>query len=375
MGLPEPSFIMRDPVQITNELVSMYESMTGKTLQPAQVERIIIDLIAYRETLIRIAIQEAAKQNLVDFATFPMLDHLGAFYGAARLEPQPARCPMRAVLTTPQAFDVIIPAGTRVETKDGKVVFHTEAAATVPAGQGYIDVWGVAETAGTIGNDYVVGDVCNILEPIPYVASITNTEITSGGADWEDDDHYRDRIKLAPERFSNAGSKEAYIYWAKATHQDIIDVAVMSPSDGVVNVYPLMKNGNPDANILDLVLTTLNNEKIRPMTDRVSALSPTNFDFSIELSATLYKSAIPEVITPALESSLDSYTSGLRTKLSLDIVDSQIIGVTNSIQGVYEIAVTLKDAAGVPFTKKVLAENEWANCTSYTVTIAGYVDG
>ncbi len=375
MGLPEPSFIMRDPVQITNELVAMYESMTGKTLQPAQVERIIIDLIAYRENLIRIAIQEAAKQNLVDYATFPVLDYLGAFYGAARLEPQPARCPMRAVLTTPQTFDVIIPAGTRVETKDGKVVFHTETAATVPAGQDHVDVWGEAETAGTVGNGYVVGDVCNIIDPVPYVASITNTDITSGGADWEDDDHYRDRIKLAPERFSNAGPKEAYIYWAKTAHQDIIDVAVISPSDAVVNVYPLTKNGNPDTNILDLVLTTLNDEKIRPMTDRVSALSPTAFDFTIELSATLFKSAIPEITTPALNSALEEYSSKLRTKLGLDIVDSQIIGVTNSISGVYEITVTLKDSAAVPFTKKVLAENEWANCTGYTVTIAGYVDG
>ena len=375
MTLPEPSFIMRDPAQITKELVAMYESLTGKTLQPAQQERIMIDLIAYRESLIRIGIQEAAKQNLIDYATFPVLDYLGAFSGTIRLEPQPARCPLRIALTTPQPFDVIIPAGTRVETKDGKVVFHTETAATVLLGLDYVDVWGVAEVTGKIGNGYVVGDVSNIIDPVPYVASIINTEITSGGADWEDDDHYRDRIKLAPEKFSNAGPKEGYIYWAKTAHQDIIDVAVMSPSDAVVNVYPLTKTGIPDANVLDLVLTALNDEKIRPMTDQVSALAPTAFDFSIEVNATLFKSAIPEIVTPAINSAIENYIAGLKMKLGLDVVDSQIIGWTNTISGVYKIVVTLKDSAEVPFTDKVLAENEWANCTGYTVSIAGYVDG
>ena len=62
MSLPEPSFIDRDPQAITAEIVAQYEQLTGKTLYPAQVERLLIDVIAYRETLVRIGIQEAAKQ-------------------------------------------------------------------------------------------------------------------------------------------------------------------------------------------------------------------------------------------------------------------------------------------------------------------------
>ena len=68
MSLPEPSFIDRDPQAITAEIVAQYEQLTGKTLYPAQVERLLIDVIAYRETLVRIGIQEAAKQNLVAYA-------------------------------------------------------------------------------------------------------------------------------------------------------------------------------------------------------------------------------------------------------------------------------------------------------------------
>ena len=68
MSLPEPSFIDRDPQAITTEIVAQYELLTGKTLYPAQVERLLIDVIDYRETLVRIGIQEAAKQNLVAYA-------------------------------------------------------------------------------------------------------------------------------------------------------------------------------------------------------------------------------------------------------------------------------------------------------------------
>lgn len=89
MTLPEPDFIARDPAAITAEIIAQYEQLSGKTLYPAQVERLLIDLLAYRETLIRIGIQEAAKQNLVAFAHAPMLDYLGQLVGVTRL-PAPA---------------------------------------------------------------------------------------------------------------------------------------------------------------------------------------------------------------------------------------------------------------------------------------------
>jgi phage-related baseplate assembly protein len=375
MPLPEPSFITRDPAQITSDLIAQYESITGKKLQPAQAERLIIDLIAYRENLIRIAIQEAAKMNLVDYATFPMLDYLGELTGTKRLAAQPARCTVRFTLTAVQTFNVAIPVGTRVETKDGKVIFKIEAAATVTAGQTTVDVSAVAETTGVVGNGYLIGDVNALVDPVAYVASASNTTATSGGADDESDTQYRERIKLAPEKYSNAGPKGAYIYWAKTAHQDIIDVAVTSPSAGVVNVYPLTKNGNPDANMISLVTTTLNSDKIRPLTDQVSVLAPTKIDFSITANVTLFNWADSATATAAINSALATYTAGLKAKLGKDVISAQIIGIINGVYGVYNTALTLKDSVNVAFTDKVLGDSEWANCTATTVTIVGTANG
>lgn len=84
--LAEPNFIDRDANKITAELVAKYEEFSGKLLYPAQADRLMIDVIAYREMLIRNSINEAAKQNLIAFASGVMLDYLGDFFGVVRLD-------------------------------------------------------------------------------------------------------------------------------------------------------------------------------------------------------------------------------------------------------------------------------------------------
>lgn len=83
--LPPPEFISRDVSTITNEIIQMYESLANKKLYPAQADRVFIDVIAYREMLLRSAINETGKQNLVAFASGVMLDYLGQFFGVTRL--------------------------------------------------------------------------------------------------------------------------------------------------------------------------------------------------------------------------------------------------------------------------------------------------
>lgn len=85
-NLPEPNLVDRDVEAITNALVAKYEELTGKTLYPAQADRLFLDVIAYREILVRNAIQDAATQNLLEFARAPMIDYLGDLMGVYRLE-------------------------------------------------------------------------------------------------------------------------------------------------------------------------------------------------------------------------------------------------------------------------------------------------
>lgn len=369
MSLPEPQFIERDAIKITQELIAQYEQLTGKKLYPAQVERLLIDLIAYREMLLRIGIQEAAKQNLVEYARFPMLDYLGELVGVKRLPAQPARTTLRFTLSAVQSFDVLIPAGTRVETKDGKYIFRTDRDAVIKAGLNSVDITATCETPGAGANGYLIGEINQLITPIAYIEKVENISVSMGGTDEETDDRLRQRIKEAPERFSNTGSKGAYRFWAMSAHPDIVDVAVMSPSPGVVNVYPLMNTGNPSVEILELVSNTLNAEKIRPLTDQVNVLSPTQVDFSITADVTLFSFADSGTVQEKIAEKISYYISEMKANLGRDVVRSQIIALINGVSGVYKTELTS------PSSDIVLAENEWANCTGYTINIVGAVDG
>lgn len=369
MSLPEPSFIERDATTVTRELIEMYELMTGKTLQPAQVERLLIDVIAYRENLLRIGIQEAAKQNLVEYARFPMLDYLGELVGVARLPAQSARTIIQISVEETQTFDILIPTGTRVETKDGRFIFATSANATIEAGQTSIEATAVSEASGAGANGYMAGEINNLVDPIGYIASAVNVSVSMGGTDEESDDRLRERIKGAPESFSNAGSKGAYKFWAMSAHQDIVDVAVMSLSPGEVNIYPLTKTGNPPDTTLDLVAATVNAEKRRPLTDLVNVLSPAEMDFEVLANVTLYANADTETASAQIQANLAAYVDFMKAALGRDVVRSQIIARINSVYGVYKTELIS------PAEDTVLNEYEWANCTGVTINIVGAVNG
>jgi len=98
-----------DPQAVTSEIIAAYETATGKTLYPAQIERLLIDLIAYRETLLRAAINDAARQNLVRFARAPMLDYLGELVGVARLPGESDERLRARILEAPESFSVAGP--------------------------------------------------------------------------------------------------------------------------------------------------------------------------------------------------------------------------------------------------------------------------
>lgn len=132
-----------------------------------------------------------------------------------------------------------IPKWTKIESKDGKVIFRSNENTVIPAGEEIVDIGGTAETAGTIGNGYLAGEISKLLSPLAYIDKVENITISEGGSDIESDERLRERIKVAPESFSNAGSRGAYRYWAMTAHQDIVDVAILSPEPGVVKVYPL----------------------------------------------------------------------------------------------------------------------------------------
>ncbi len=375
-SLPAPIFVNDqdglDPNLVLADMVAAFEAASGRTLQPAQVERLLINLYAYRESLVRNAIQYAGQQNLLAFAAFPMLDYLGALLGVTRLAAQPAGTTLQFTLANALTFAYTIPAGTQVGTSDGQFVFATDNDLVIPAGAISGTINATAINVGAAANGYLPGQLNVPLSPSALIESVTNTTVTSGGSAPETDDHLRARIQAAPNQFSVAGPVGAYRFFALGADPSIVDVQVTSPAPGQVSVYvltgPVTVQPAPSPNsvavaspaLLAKVKAALSADTVRPLTDTVNALAAAEVDYQIIGTITLYSDVDPSQTMTAVNAAAQQFAVNLASKIQRDIVPSQIIAAL-SAAGVYEVTLTSP-------TYTPLSAGQWANCTAITLS-------
>lgn len=366
--LLEPDFIERDPEKIEQEWIKLFEEKTGKVLLPSQIERLYVDIGAYRETVIRMKIQEAAKKNLLTYAPLTVLEHIGQPLGVTKLLRNCSKTILKFTLDEPLDFDFVIKQGTEVETKDGLFIFQTTENAILKSGEYFICVEAICETPGEASNNYIIGSINNLITPLNYISNVENTMISSGGADDEDAESLRERIRQAPEKFSNTGSEGAYKYHTYSAHQSIIDAAIISPTPGVVCVYPLTKDGLPSDEILKIVHNYLYQDGMRPLTDFVQVKSPECISFSIKATLVLYSYADIDTVQKTINAKLNEYKIHLSEKLGKDVVVTQIITILNSIYGVYKVILDS------PIEDIKVEEYQWAELKDFDINFGGYAD-
>lgn len=369
--LEAPILIPNDVNSIIAELIASYEEITGKTLQPAQVERLLIQAFAYRESNLRAQMQYAIEQNLVDFANAPMLDYLGKLVGVTRLGAVAAEVDVELTLADVHVA-LTIPMGLRIQSTDGSAIFKVKNAVDVEENVTPVTVTCIAETPGAAGNGYLAGYISVILDPQAWLLLAVNTETSAGGSDAETDDELRERIKLAPGSYSNAGSRGAYEFFAKSAHPSIIDVVVIGPPDiaaGLVNIYPLVIEATetPDE-VLDAVDAACNSEKVRPLTDTVNVYSPTRVEYALTINVKLFDYADEDAVVEAITDAVTAYHISKRQELGQDIVTSQVIGEA-MVYGVYSAEVDGVDTELV----QEIGPTEFGYCTLLTINVTEVV--
>lgn len=363
--LPEPNFVKRDPQSITQELIAQYEALAEKTLFPAQVERLLIDVIAYRESLMREALQDAAKLNLVRYSRAPVLDFLGENIGVIRLPATSAKATFRFAFSQAPAAATLLPKGAVIE--GGGVSFVTIDDVSIAAGALYVDAVAQCSTVGVTGNGFVAGQLKTLSSVLALpIGNVQNITVSAGGAEQESDDRYRERIVLAPEQFSSAGAVGSYRYHSLSAHPDIIDVAVVSPSPGVVNLHPLCSTGLPSDAVKSAVSDACNAERVRPLTDEVHVLDPVAIDYSIEAHLTLYNTADANLALAQALAAAQAYKDKLQASLGRDIIRDELIAALK-VYGVYSVGLVGVDVE--------LADHEWARCTNIDVSVSGIKKG
>jgi phage-related baseplate assembly protein len=303
----EINFIEVDAEKINNELINNFEDAYGETLYPADERRIFLQ----QETQVLVAlkndINQSARENLLRYATGSKLEAIGEFYDTYKIEAQKAKVLCRITLSAIRNVNTIVPKGTRI-TPDGVLFFTLLEDVTIAAAQLTSDAYYEASEAGSKYNNFTPSQIKTIVDPIPYVTTIVNLETSNGGSDVEDDDRFRERIRLAPRSFSAAGPSGAYEYFAKSADSTIKDVKITSPSPGVVKLTILLENGGiPSQEVLDKVLAECSSKDRRPLTDNVQTAAPTVQNYDVNL--TYYIAKERELEENAIKSALNDAIS------------------------------------------------------------------
>lgn len=371
-SLPDVTFAGKDPDTIQREIIRLYEDASGRTLARADPVRLFIDAIILAVIQQRSIIDNAAKMNLLAYASGSYLDQLGALLGVSRLAPEPARTTIQFTLTGALSYPAVIPQGTRITPGDG-VIFATTSELIIPSGALTGSVEAVCGTAGTSGSGYAPGQVRKLIDTFSFGVNAQNLTETNGGTDTEGDENFRERIQIAPESFSAAGPVKAYEYWARTANSDIIAVSVMGPPDtqpGHVEIYPLMTGGNlPSDEVLAEVLSVCNAENIRPDTDYVHVLRPIVVDYNLDITywVDAAKSTEAKYLCSSVESAVNEFVLWQKKSLGRDINPSELV------KRVIEAGAKRCEVRQPAF--RVLKANELGVCGSVRVVYGGLEEG
>ncbi|QOD81899.1 baseplate assembly protein [Chromobacterium haemolyticum] len=360
-----PEFIARAPDQITQEMVADLEGRAGKTLYPAQPERLLIDFMAYRESLLREQVQDAALLNLVRYSRGAILDELAKDRGEDRLPAYAAGCTLEFRIPVAQKADFVIPAGTVVSTGNGALSVATIQNVTLPAGQFAVTVKASATDAGAQGNGYIAGQInqlISILAGAPGGLTVSNTTTTDGGAEEETDERLQLRLLLSFDRYSVAGPAPAYRLLAMRQHPSVIDVAVFSHTPGEVTLYPLLDTGLPGQTVIDAVQAGTSADTVRVLCDTVVTAAPVAHDYSVSAVLTLNPGDVADTVLPSATAAVQALANSMAASLGGDIVPSQFTGVLQPL-------VHRVELQGLGFA--ACDKWEWRRCTGINLTIAG----
>ena len=368
-NLPEVEFAVKTAADIEASVITMYESISGRTLASGDPVRLFLESIAAIIVQQRALIDYTGKQNLLAYATGDNLEHIGALVGVERLSDSAATTTLRFTLSLAQPQAVIVPAGTRA-SPGNNILFATTEAAVFAPGQTIIDVGAACTQTGVTGNGYLPGQFSKIIDPIQWVASVTNTTTSEGGADKESDDSYRVRIQQAPEKFSVAGPDGAYVYHALHASSLIVDVSVQSPSPGVVEIRPLLANGViPGKEILDMVTDACGNRSVRPLTDHVQVFAPIEVPYVVDVTYWINTndSANAAAIQAAVEAAVSDWVLWQKSKIGRDINPSEL--TAKMVQaGAKRVQITSPAFAALDLTQVGIA-------SSLSVLLGGLENG
>lgn len=357
-------FVEEEVGMIQEEMIQDMQELTGRTLYEGDPLVILINALAKYVSILKNNINFSANQNILSNVTDEYIDNIGELVGVTRLPPSSAYTTMEMNITEIQKNDIKIVKGTKICDKSQTLYFETIEDVFIKIGDISTTVVAKCQTEGAAGNGIPIDTLTELVDLFPYFDTVRNITVSNGGADREDIESYRERIKKAPEILSTAGSIEAYKAKVMEVTHLITDVSVFSDVAGVVKIVPLTKDIMPSDELIQAIYTHVNDDKIRPLTDYVTVEKPMEKNYNINIT---YYSEDGKELKNEINDKINEFVIWQSQQLGRDINPSKLLAFIMSISSVKRVEI-------LEPLFEVVCKDSVAVVENITVNNGGYED-
>lgn len=333
--LPELSYIDGMTLEkVKDMLLEEYrknlKEITGNepVIERSDPYRLLINCQAVLDMQMLSFIDHCGRMNSLKYAHGEYLDHLGAFKNRSRNAAKRATVTVRFSMDAARESVEPVPAGIMV-TADQKVFFETVEYTEIPAGELSVLAECVCTVAGKIGNNYSAGEICTLVTPTGFISAVANTTSSTGGADEESDDEYREGIYNAPNKYSTAGPDDAWVAFVKDFNTDVEDVKPATvPGSGINTITVLMKHGRlPEESELAKIKEYLMRPDIRTFCIDVEVKAPATVGYGISLTYYIGESNKERVtdICSEVDRAVAKYTEWQGSRIGRDLNPDELL--------------------------------------------------
>lgn len=275
-------YLTYDPEEIWNEMMLTYIEEGGDILYPGDEKEMLLRGVQAIITQVFAGVDNALRMQTLRYAVGEYLDILGEQRDCARIDMKPAKTTVEIEFVA-TGRERVIPAGTAL-TADG-VMFYTLDAQVRQTG--YPQLAAAAITCsepGIAGNGLLKGASMQFAINYPAVVKITVLQDAADGNDREDDETYRERIRLHGLASVTTGPASQYERMAKSVSGMIIDAKAVNEGAGNVGVYLIIRDGGSVVEIKNAVIAALSADDVRPLTDNVTVdvALPVEYTLNVE---------------------------------------------------------------------------------------------
>jgi hypothetical protein len=356
---------LRDIVAVGNLPLPICPELTNAN--PSSPHTVIIEAIAWLVSQIAYRINLLPVRDQIEFARM---------FGITLREATKATTTLTFTVAPPVNMTVTIPAGTQVQTPDGKYIFQTLVEKIIPYGSSDTGVLAESVVAGR--TLLAPGVLTSMTDALAWVTGVVNIDGVDSGSDAE-------TVASALERARTYQRKGERLVSAEDIEAEILDNVMKG--NGVVRAFPFIKDGDfstmqpghtsvvvmtHSGTAIDAATKTLINTSLLKLVGSqfIYIKDPTFHAFNVAVSVRLNGIAAQAAIVAAMEANLRSFYSASESNFGRAVLRAEIIAIIEGTQGVRQI-VAQPDGAilAQPVADITLVPYELPKLDAVTITV------